>query len=234
MVLTQSRYKQDLQQMISAVQQKSFHPYVQQHISYPQVNLLQLHLSYLYLTFVQVAEQKRKNIVMSQMFIQLGLDTHEEVPVTDRPMTIEDTVTQLSVLAGDYFSSHYYLYLAEQNELELIVKWADVIQQVNEKKMDLHVSKAKWTDEEYFERWCEVQAMYSVSVLHWYGADEQWHRMTRLLTQLVEGVQRWQQHPQPFERLMAEVEETILGFPAEWRDELQLWVEEARHQQFVI
>lgn len=237
MVLAQSLYKHELQQMITEVEQKSYQAYVQKYVSYPQINLLQLHLSYLFLTSLNVSEQKKKSIVMSQMFIQLGLDTHYDLPVSAQVDLDQEQITtsQLTVLAGDYFSSHYYLFLAERQEVELIAKWAEVIQKVNEIKMDIHADQENFSPEEYFEKWCEIQSIFSASVLAWYEADESWFTINRILTRLLEGMKHRGYKDGQMEQWLAEADQTIRGFSSSvLQDELKIWLDDVRHHQLVV
>lgn len=84
---------------------------------------------------MSVAHKQR--YMLTIMLIQIALDTHEDVPITTE--TKQDNVEkQLSVLAGDYYSGLYYLYLSKLEDIEMTHMLANTIKQINEYKMSLY------------------------------------------------------------------------------------------------
>ncbi|MFK7695686.1 heptaprenyl diphosphate synthase component 1 [Paenibacillus sp. HJGM_3] len=86
---------------------------------------------------------------------QLGLDTHELIPVTnDRKEKKEARARQLKVLAGDYFSSRFYHLLSQAGQVEMIRQLSSAICEVNRLKMNLYAKmrQLKLTAEEYLHQ----------------------------------------------------------------------------------
>lgn len=87
-----------------------------------------------------LSTNEKERFIITSMLIQIALDTHELVPIDFDDEMSKDikTQNQLRVLAGDYYSGHYYLLLAEMNEIELIQVFASAIKEINENKMKLY------------------------------------------------------------------------------------------------
>jgi hypothetical protein len=68
----------------------------------------------------------------------MALDIHETVSL-DKPQTEEQMrIRQLTVLAGDYYSSQFYRLLSEQGEVEAVACLAQATCRINEAKMRLY------------------------------------------------------------------------------------------------
>lgn len=83
---------------------------------------------------------EKERFIITTMLIEIALDNHEQVPVSfDKEMSHDvKAINQLRVLAGDYYSGHYYLLLSELEEVELISYLASAIKEINENKMKLY------------------------------------------------------------------------------------------------
>ncbi|MGE8204335.1 heptaprenyl diphosphate synthase component 1 [Heyndrickxia sp. NPDC080065] len=75
-----------------------------------------------------------ERFVSTAMLIQIALDTHDKVNNTNESIKPR----QLTVLAGDYYSSLYYKMLAEVENVPLIRTLAEGIKLVNEYKVSLY------------------------------------------------------------------------------------------------
>jgi heptaprenyl diphosphate synthase len=183
MTLLHSRYHQELKNWMDQVESKAFHPYVLEYVSYPRIRVFQLHFTYLFLLSRECPKDLIESICISQMFIQLGLDSHEEVglDVLSDGSMIKNR--QLTVLSGDYFSSHYYLFLAEKNHPELIQKWATVIKEINECKADLHAEAEFLTQEELWQKKHDIQRKLTSSVISWFEPSSTWLELFSLFIQ---------------------------------------------------
>jgi heptaprenyl diphosphate synthase len=191
MVVLQSQFKQELQRMVTQVTERSYHAYVQKYVTYPAIDYFQLHFIYLFLHSMGCSEESIEHYCISQIFIQLGLDTHDLVGL--EPLEEESLMKQrqLSVLSGDHFSSYYYLYLAQHNQIELIQKWADVIKEINEGKVDLHNRREQLNEEETFLEVCRIKRKLSEAVLSWFDASDEWYRLNALFTELRLKMENW-------------------------------------------
>ena len=80
--------------------------------------------------------------IISVMLMQIALDTHENVSNTEEGETsIQLRKRQLSILAGDYYSSMYYHILAKTKDIEFIYRISKGVQEVNEAKVRLYMDK---------------------------------------------------------------------------------------------
>ena len=68
----------------------------------------------------------------------MGLDLHERVSVEPERAEQGMRSRQLFVLAGDYFSSLFYRFLAERGEIRTISRLSEAVCEVNEAKMELY------------------------------------------------------------------------------------------------
>jgi heptaprenyl diphosphate synthase len=191
MVLLQSQFKQELQRMVTQVTERSYNSYVQKYVTYPVIDFFQLHFTYVFLHSMGYTEELIEHYCISQMFIQLGLDTHDLVGLEPLEEESHMKQRQLSVLSGDHFSSYYYLYLAQHNQIELIQKWADVIKEINEWKVDLHNRREQINEEETFLETCRIKRKLSEAVLSWFNASEEWYRLNALFTELRLKMEKW-------------------------------------------
>lgn len=74
------------------------------------------------------------------MLVQIALDIHERVIQIDY-LQEEHKTRQLTVLAGDYYSSLYYERLSKISEIKLIQLLANGIRKINEKKTEFLYGK---------------------------------------------------------------------------------------------
>ncbi|WJH34203.1 heptaprenyl diphosphate synthase component 1 [Paenibacillus sp. CC-CFT747] len=102
-----------------------------------------------------VGEERRTLYALVVSLVQMGLDTHQTVPVrSERKDKPAARSLQLKVLAGDYFSARYYDLLARAGEIEMIDRIASAICEVNRKKMNFYlqtrqavISPEEWLDQ---------------------------------------------------------------------------------------
>lgn len=187
MVLHQSQYSQELLDIIEQVNVRLEHSYVKSYVTYPKIDLFQLHFTFLFLKSKDFSIEIIQHHCISQLFIQLGLDIHDQVG--NNPVKEDQLVKkrQLTVLSGDYFSSYYYLYLSQRSQVSLIQKWAKVIREINEMKVDLHQQRSELSFEQQLQKKCELQRKLTEAVLSWYDAPVWWIDTLALLTELSLG-----------------------------------------------
>lgn len=127
------------------------------HISEDQLYMLQ-HLFLLAPDF----KDKREQYIITTLLVQAALDTHDSVT----PHNVEnegeqaDQSTQLTVLAGDYYSGLYYLILSSTADIEFIRVLAYAIKEINELKMKLYHAKVRT-----FSEFAEVYGKISVLLI---------------------------------------------------------------------
>ncbi|WP_347862886.1 heptaprenyl diphosphate synthase component 1 [Salimicrobium sp. PL1-032A] len=133
----------DLQSRITYFKDKiseyAHHSYLSRYIEEPIIDEDKL-LTYIHLfDYVGVEERSYDNYLMSVMFVQMALDTHDYVSSDNRETEV-DVVRQrqLTVLAGDYYSGLYYHLLSLIHDLPFIQVLAKTIREVNEQKVRLY------------------------------------------------------------------------------------------------
>lgn len=114
-----------------AIQQALYHPYIFKHIEPPIIDDEKL----LLLCSITDESNKhtRKEMIISTMLVQTAIDIHERILYIDL-ITNDHKSRQLTVLAGDYYSSLYYERLTAVNKQQLIRLLADGIKEINELK----------------------------------------------------------------------------------------------------
>lgn len=113
------------------IEKAIYHPYLFQHIQPPTIDDEKL---LLLCSITKETDKKiRKEQIISTVLVQTALDIHERILYIDL-MTNNHKERQLTVLAGDYFSSLYYERLTAINNQELIRLLADGIREINELK----------------------------------------------------------------------------------------------------
>ncbi|KHD85778.1 heptaprenyl diphosphate synthase component 1 [Bacillus ginsengihumi] len=85
-----------------------------------------------------ITEHEKEQSIVATMLIQIALDTHEKITNLDEALKNR----QLTVLAGDYFSSLYYKLLSNMSNVQLINILAKAIQTVNEYKVLVYKMEA--------------------------------------------------------------------------------------------
>lgn len=122
------------------------HPYINKFIKNPEIDEDQAGLLFLMLKEKGAAESFIHDCVLTAMLVQAALDIHENVDTGRLESDSHKTKRQLSVLAGDYYSSLYYFVLSRLENVSLIRVFAKSIQEINEAKMTLYKQHKKSAD----------------------------------------------------------------------------------------
>jgi heptaprenyl diphosphate synthase len=130
----------ELERVIASLKEKVLgvvnHPYILKFIERPEIDEDKLMLLYLILK-EQKIEQKDQYI-LPIMLVQIALDTHDKVSQVNLINEQVRKDRQMTVLAGDYYSSLYYSFLSQINDIKMIRVLANGIQEINERKMCYH------------------------------------------------------------------------------------------------
>ncbi|MFT8321537.1 MAG: heptaprenyl diphosphate synthase component 1 [Bacillus sp. (in: firmicutes)] len=133
------------QEMVDKVREEIFkkisHAYLFQHIPKPYVDEDKLLLTVAALNDSKLSDKEVEIYAMTTMLIQIALDTHELVTNNSISGEIEKN-RQLTVLAGDYYSGHYYKLLADVGDITMIKIFAEAIKEINEHKIILYQQSA--------------------------------------------------------------------------------------------
>lgn len=128
---------------------------IQKHTSLPELAEYRARLLLVFLNKTNQNFEQNEIITVATSLVQLGLDTHDLVPVSNLQKEEKDARSrQLKVLAGDYFSSRFYHILAQAGQIEMIKQLSDAICEVNRSKMNLYLrmKQQKMTAAEYLEQ----------------------------------------------------------------------------------
>lgn len=114
------------------------HPYITKFLDEPVLDEDRLFLLYSMLDEKKLAKDNLNEYIITTLLVQAALDTHETVTVSRLSSEKVKKERQLTVLAGDYYSSLYYYLLAKINDITMIRVLANSIQEVNESKMSFY------------------------------------------------------------------------------------------------
>ena len=129
-------------QLNSEIEKIIYHSYVMKFIDQPIINGDMIAVLVEILRKAKVDQKLMPYYIISVMLMQIALDTHENVSNTEESDTpIQLRQRQLSILAGDYYSSMYYHILAKTKDIKFINRMSKAIQEVNEAKVRLYMDK---------------------------------------------------------------------------------------------
>ncbi len=124
--------QQQMEQVRTRIQRAIAHSYVDRYIQPRIVDEDRISFALSMLRSAQVDANIALDYVFAMMFIQLALDTHDEI---DEQQTMQQK--QLTVLAGDLYSGLYYEFLARRRDISLIRRFAEAIKEINIQKIRL-------------------------------------------------------------------------------------------------
>ncbi|KYG32855.1 heptaprenyl diphosphate synthase component 1 [Alkalihalobacillus trypoxylicola] len=166
------------------------HPYLNQYIKTPQMDEDKLSLLFAMLS-QHFSVKKAKLVTLSALLLQAALDIHEKVSLHKIQSDTVKKERQLTVLAGDYYSSLYYNLLAKEKCIPMIQIFSRSIQEINESKMNIYEKGSLYNGNiEEFEK--EVSAIESkllqniagyFSEIKWISVVDEFFFLKRLLAE---------------------------------------------------
>jgi heptaprenyl diphosphate synthase len=142
---------------------------IQNHTELPEFPDFRTRLLYAFLNKNRLFTHRSELYSFVTSLVQLGLDTHDMVPVSDdRKEKLAARSRQLKVLAGDYFSSRFYHLLSQAGQIEVIRQLSAAICEVNRLKMNLYLlmKQVKLTAEEYISQTVDIKMQLYLSFTH--------------------------------------------------------------------
>jgi heptaprenyl diphosphate synthase len=170
---------EDVRLIIEQIYKRINQSYVETYVDVPRVAENRLALLYLFLLEQGMTKERASIFCTATGLIQLGLDMHEKVTNTYEQTVTAERVRQLTVLAGDYYSSRYYQLLAETGEIKAVEVLSGAVQRVNEAKMSLYVAERDGklaSDEEYWELRNTIDTGLYVAIVEEYAKKEETRR----------------------------------------------------------
>lgn len=139
----------EVKEMKALIVDRIKHTFLDKYIKKPVIDEDKLIILTGIINSTSMSISKKKSYIITTMLVQIALDTHELIPASDDHSEDEtaQTVKQLTVLAGDYFSGLYYLLLSEVEDFDMIRILASAIKEINEYKMKLYYKEVESFDD---------------------------------------------------------------------------------------
>jgi heptaprenyl diphosphate synthase len=128
----------EMDRVIAEITECARDPFVERHIGRPNTSAFFVKVLYLLLKSYSLPSERIRLHCVATALLQMGLDLHERVSVEPERAEQGMRSRQLFVLAGDYFSSLFYRFLAEKGEIQTISRLSEAVCEVNEAKMELY------------------------------------------------------------------------------------------------
>jgi heptaprenyl diphosphate synthase len=149
---------------------------IQKHTTLPELAEYRAKLLLLFLSKTNSDSNLNELITAATSLVQLGLDTHDQVPVSNLQKEEKSARSrQMKVLAGDYFSARFYHILAQAGQVEMIKQLSDAICEVNRLKMNLYLrmKQLKMTPEDFLEQSASIKIQLFLSFQHLMSGEQQ-------------------------------------------------------------
>lgn len=130
--------------LVRLIETEIEHSYLDKYIKKPIIDEEKVFILSTILKHTTLPDHVKEQYIITTMLVQIALDTHDLVPVESNVDENEHNKTsmQLSVLAGDYYSGLYYLFLSKIEDIEMIQVLSSAIKEINEYKMLLYYNEA--------------------------------------------------------------------------------------------
>lgn len=139
----------EIHKLRSLIESRIQHDYADKIIQKPAINEIKLELLYTIMKQSNLPQPKIEQYILSTIFVQMALDTHELVPIRNEKNETRSNQKkrQLTVLAGDYYSGLFYSLLSETEDFSIIHILATAIKEINEYKMRFYYNEISSVDE---------------------------------------------------------------------------------------
>ncbi|MBA4543136.1 MULTISPECIES: heptaprenyl diphosphate synthase component 1 [Thermoactinomyces] len=131
-------HKKELREILEQIEKHAENSYVRQQIGRPDIPVFFVRVLYLMLHAYQLEKEKIALYTIATTLLKMGIDLHETVETSAPEALPGQRKQQVTVLAGDYYSSLFYYLLAKEKETDVIHCLAGAICRINEWKMSLH------------------------------------------------------------------------------------------------
>jgi heptaprenyl diphosphate synthase len=131
----------NLEEIFLHLQQTTKQTYLRKKLGEPQFPSLFIQILHLMLTSTKVDQTLIFTYSVSSAFLRMGLTVHEQVSLQEELNREETEKRQLTILAGDYYSSLFYKTLATRGEIEGMRFLSDVASHIFEVSMTHHLKK---------------------------------------------------------------------------------------------
>jgi heptaprenyl diphosphate synthase len=170
MNLLMSRYQEELSDVIDQVYLQAKNEFMQSYVDLPAIPVGRMQVLFLFLYDCNLPLETIKSYLLSTVLVQMGLDCHEEVSLIPQVTEKGVRTRQLSVLAGDFFSSKYYFLLSKIEDVQLVRLLANSIRKINEIKTEVYLSDQLNADQ-YLELMNEIDSCLYEGFVSPFGAQ---------------------------------------------------------------
>lgn len=197
----------------------------------PPIPLRFVRLLDLLLTACHVSEKRKRIFIQASACLHMALTTHDQVQLQTLDNESSQRIRQLTVLAGDYYSSLFYQQLAMAGEIDGIACLSHATSRTNERKMQRYGGKEHVSDSPYIRKIESVEILTAIAdfFLVEHHVDKEWYTVIVPLLLLDEQVNTndWQKD---WESAVSQATK-IWGqshFPVWLRRELEQWIQQER------
>lgn len=209
MKLVKGHLQEDIGAIFQQVMDQIHHEVLTRYVENPPISFLRMKLLYLFLTQLGMAKSMIHRYIVTSSLVQLGLDSHENIGEGKEETLHGVRTRQLTVLAGDFFSSKYYYILARSGDVRGIRQLAKGIEKINEYKMKLY-RENNIHAEDYLQRKTEIEAQILLSFVEEMACDKKeiWHSFIyqMILIEHLLGIYeacRWNKNPGHYYHLLS-------------------------------
>ena len=182
MNLLHSGFRAETDRIMELIAKNTANRFLYEYIENPPISRLRIRLLQLVLHDGGAPVDRITRYVATTALVQLALDSHETVTLARQHTMRGMRNRQLTILAGDYFSSRYYDLLAQIDDVRTVAQLARGIQDINEWKIRLYGAKDGSADQ-YLDGKVKMESSLVQSFVDvWSKQKETW---TGLVSQLI-------------------------------------------------
>ncbi|WP_185819619.1 heptaprenyl diphosphate synthase component 1 [Salibacterium salarium] len=147
------------------------HPYLKQYIEDVKIEYDLIYFLLEIMRYSELSPSEKREQILAALLVQAAFNTHEQVKLDYDGKTDRKKPRQLTVLAGDFFSSLYHAMLVKEVHSGVISVFSRAIQQINEEKMSLHFNENS-SEEELIKRLNVVEGSFLIEISTFYGEEK--------------------------------------------------------------
>jgi heptaprenyl diphosphate synthase len=132
-----SQFNDKVRELKKSFNSLTKHSYLERYVEVPAIDEDKVRFLYAMLS-EHASKKEAKAYTLAAVLAQAALDVHEAISLHKLQTDSVRKNRQLTVLAGDYYSSLYYYLLAEEKQIPMIRIFSHSIQEINEHKMNIY------------------------------------------------------------------------------------------------
>ncbi|MFD2704434.1 heptaprenyl diphosphate synthase component 1 [Salibacterium lacus] len=161
----------EVQKIEHEFKQLTSHPYLKEYIEEAGIEYDYILFMMELLSDSSLSADAQREQILSALLVQAAFITHEKVETGSQEVLLDKKPRQLTVLAGDFFSSLYHSMLDRDVHAKVIPVFSDAIQKINEEKMSLHFCENE-SEEVLLSRMALVEGAFLNNIASFYQKPE--------------------------------------------------------------